>query len=182
VLSGGQDVHPHHYGEEPSQRLEEVCPQRDIYEIELIRCSCALNKPLLGICRGLQLMNVAFGGSLYQDIPHAMPDALQHSQNANPDVATQTIELVEGTILQKLIGQPLLLANSFHHQAIKQLAPGFRVSARAKDGIIEGIEKEGDFFTLAVQWHPELMFMQHASMQRLFHGFVEAARMQEERI
>lgn len=180
LLSGGQDIHPHHYGEEPSQRLEEVCPQRDIFEIELVRSAGTLNKPILGICRGLQLMNVAFGGSLFQDIPYAMPDALQHSQNANPEVATQTIELVEGTILQNLIGQSLLLANSYHHQAIKELAPGFRISARAKDGIVEAIEKEGNFFTLGVQWHPELMFLQHSSMQRLFQGFIEAARKRAE--
>lgn len=176
VLSGGQDVHPHHYGEEPSQHLGTVCLQRDDYELGLIRTAHAKKKPILGICRGLQLMNVAFGGSLYQDISQAMPEALQHQQLSHPEEASQRIELVEGSMLHEIMGTAQLVANTFHHQAIKQLAPGFSVSARAKDGVIEGIEKGGDLFTLGVQWHPELMYMNHSTMERLFQAFVQAAR------
>lgn len=176
LLSGGQDVNPHHYGEEPSQLLGAVSLKRDAYELGLVRHSHAMKKPILGVCRGLQLMNVAFGGSLYQDIPHAIPEALQHHQIAHPEDATQKIDLVEGSLMQRIMGTTQIVANTYHHQAIKLLAPGFSVNARAQDGVIEGIEKDGDLFTLGVQWHPELMYMNHSTMVRLFQAFVEAAR------
>lgn len=176
LLSGGYDVSPLNYGEEPQRYLEETRPERDAYELALINVAYASQKPILGICRGLQLLNVAFGGTLYQDIPHAFSTSLQHSQKAKPEEATHTVELVEGSLLQQIMKTSTLLTNSYHHQAIKELAPGFQVNARAKDHVIEGIEKIGDLFILAVQWHPELMILKYTQMQRLFQGLVEAAR------
>lgn len=177
LLSGGYDVSPSHYGEEPQRYLGEICPERDAYELALVNVTYASEKPIFGICRGLQLLNVAFGGTLYQDIPHALPASLQHGQKAKPEEATHTVELVEGSLLQQVMKAATLLTNSYHHQAIKELAPGFKVNARAKDGVIEGIEKIGDLFILAVQWHPELMIMKHMQMQCLFQGLVEAAKL-----
>jgi putative glutamine amidotransferase len=175
LLSGGYDVWPLHYGEEPMPCLENICPQRDVYELELIRLAQQLSKPLLGICRGLQLLNVAFGGTLYQDIMAALPAALQHHQKAKPEEAMHTVELVEGTLLHQMMGTSTLLTNSYHHQAVKELAPGFRVNARAKDGLVEGIEKVGESWMLGVQWHPEFMVNKHVQMRKLFQALVEAA-------
>jgi putative glutamine amidotransferase len=175
LLSGGYDVCPLYYGEEPAPYLENSCREHDVYELELIRLAQQLRKPLLGICRGLQLLNVAFGGTLYQDIPTALPAALQHHQKAKPEEAMHTVELVEGTLLHQLMGTSTLLTNSYHHQAVKELAPGFRVNARTKDGIVEGIEKIGESWMLGVQWHPEFMVHKHVQMLKLFQALTEAA-------
>lgn len=176
LLSGGYDVSPLYYGEEPQRDLGEIRPERDAYELALIHTAYASQKPILGICRGLQLLNVAFGGTLYQDIPHALPTSLQHNQKAKPEEASHTVKLVEDSLLQQLMKTPSLLTNSYHHQAIKEVAPGFQVNARAHDEIIEGIEKIGNLFILAVQWHPELMMMKHPNMQKLFQGLVAATK------
>jgi putative glutamine amidotransferase len=176
LLSGGYDVNPLQYGQEPEGHLEQVNQERDSYEMDLLRASYQLHKPILGICRGQQLLNVAFGGTLYQDIPSAFPSAVQHRQKSKPDAATHTIDLVEGTLLQQLMGSKSVATNSHHHQAVKNVAPGFVVNALAKDGIIEGIEKKDSLFVLGVQWHPEFMTIKDPKMLRLFQAFVEAAR------
>jgi putative glutamine amidotransferase len=180
LLSGGYDVQPVFYGEEPLPLLEEICPQRDVYEMALIKGAHQAGKPILGVCRGLQLLNVAFGGTLYQDLSQHSVSVLQHSQKAKVEVATHTVDIMDSTLLRDVFNQSNLRTNSFHHQAVKQLAPGFRANAKASDGIIEGIEKE-DAFVLGVQWHPELMFEQHPCMLRLFQAFVEAAHKRRHR-
>jgi putative glutamine amidotransferase len=176
LLSGGEDVCPLQYGEEPDKGLEAICPKRDFYELELIHAAVRLNKPILGICRGLQLLNVAFGGTLYQDIALSFPTALQHHSKVKPDEATHNVAILPNTILHRIINEDTILTNSFHHQAIKNVAPHLLVNARAKDGMIEGIENANGRFILGVQWHPELMFAKHPHMLKLFHAFIEAAR------
>jgi putative glutamine amidotransferase len=176
LLSGGYDVCPLFYHEEAKNGLEEIRPDRDAYEIRLLKSALEYKKPILGICRGLQLLNVAFGGTLYQDIRMELPSALQHNQNAKPEEATQTVTIVPGTQLQHIMKENALVTNTFHHQAIKNLAPGLIANAHARDGIIEGIEGVDDLFILGVQWHPELMVGKHPIMFKLFHAFVEAAR------
>lgn len=177
LLSGGYDIHPQFYGEEPHPRLESIYPERDAYELDVLRLAHQQGKPILGICRGLQLMNVAFGGTLYQDISHLQTESsIQHNQKSQMHVAGHSIELMEGTRLHQIFKQKWIVTNSFHHQAIKQLAPGFAVSAKAKDGIIEGIEKQGPSFMLGVQWHPEMMVAKHSNMVQLFEYFVQEAR------
>ena len=178
LLSGGYDVCPLFYEEEPLVGLEEICPLRDAYEIELVQTARLLQKPIFGICRGLQLLNVALGGTLYQDIRTALPSANQHSQRADPDDAVQTIDLVAGTRLHQIMGESTITTNTFHHQAIKKLASDLHINARARDGIIEGVEGKTDLFLLGVQWHPEMMVIKHSSMLKLFQAFVEASSMQ----
>jgi putative glutamine amidotransferase len=175
LLSGGYDVSPLEYGEEPEKGLDMVCPIRDRFEITLAKQARDANLPILGICRGHQLLNVAFGGTLYQDIGSNLPCTIQHVQKRTPSEASHTVELVADTSLQQLMADSTLNANSFHHQAIKKVAPGFRISALSKDGVIEGIENEGQLKILGVQWHPELMTDQ-PKMMALFDWLVQAAR------
>lgn len=177
IFSGGQDVHPHHYNEEPSHLLEAVCYERDLFEMAALRFAIRKKMPVFGICRGLQLINVAFGGTLYQDIAKQTPEgSLAHSQKAKKDEITHTIDLADDSWLERLFKKKSLMTNSFHHQAVKELAPGFRATAWAKDGIIEAIEKEDESFVVAVQWHPEMMTEKHSDMQTLFCAFVEEVK------
>jgi putative glutamine amidotransferase len=176
LLSGGYDVSPLFYGEEPKKGLEAIRSDRDFYELQLLQMARNTQKPILGICRGLQLLNVAFGGTLYQDIGLALPHALQHNQKGKPEEALHTIKLVAHTKLQKIMEGESMVTNTIHHQAIKDLAPGLIANAYTSDGLIEGIEGENDPFILGVQWHPELMFGKHPHMLKLFSAFVEAAR------
>lgn len=180
LLSGGYDVSPLFYGEEPKRDLEVIRPDRDLYEIQLLQTARDLQKPILGICRGLQILNVAFGGTLYQDISTALPLSLQHTQKAKPEEATHSISLLPDTRLQKIMEEEILLTNSFHHQAIQNLAPGLIANAYAKDGIVEGVEAEDGRFILGVQWHPELMFVKYPKMLKLFYAFIEAAKQRKE--
>lgn len=183
LLSGGQDVCPHLYNEEPSLFLEETSHERDLYELQALRYAYELKKPLFGVCRGLQLINVAFGGTLYQDIPqhYQSPqepkEPLTHSQNVAKQEATHTVDLSANSWLSSIYENNTthLHVNSFHHQAIKDLAPGFQVTARSKDGIIEAIEKIDECFIVAVQWHPEMMTEHHEEMHALFCAFVSRA-------
>lgn len=173
ILSGGQDVEPHHYQEEPSALLEAVCRERDIYEFAALKAAFEQQIPIFGVCRGLQLINVAFGGTLYQDIPHHFPESsVQHSQKTKRDEATHKVDIAQNSWLSAVFGKETLLTNSFHHQAIKKIAPGFQATAWAKDGIIEGIEKCNGGFVVAVQWHPEMMTEKHEDMHKLFCAFV----------
>lgn len=173
IISGGYDVHPFYYKEEPCNLLQAICPERDEYEMALLTIAYALKKPILGICRGLQLINVFFGGTLYQDLSQHKPTSqLQHSQVAKADVASHSIDIQPNTKLYKIFGKNKMTINSFHHQAIKDLASDLIVNAMAKDGIIEGIETVGPHFVLGVQWHPEMMTATHSEMLKLFQAFV----------
>jgi len=173
LLSGGIDVNPLVYGEEPHPQLGPIYPKRDTHELHLVKIAQETNKPILGICRGLQLLNAAFGGTLYQDIPHMTNTDIQHAQKVQKHISTHTVDLKPGTILQQIFGSTSLLTNSLHHQAIKQLASVFTVNAQTKDGLIEGIENQANPFILAVQWHPEMMVAYEPQMQKLFDYFVK---------
>jgi putative glutamine amidotransferase len=176
LLSGGYDVSPHFYGEEPTPGLEAVNQKRDIHEMQLIRHAHQAGKPIFGICRGMQLLNVAFGGTLYQDIQSSIPHPLQHLQKTYPHVATHQVEVVKDSLLHQLLNQEVVSVNSYHHQTIKTVAPSFLINARSKDGIIEGIENRNGSFICGVQWHPEMMFKKSALMFKLFEGFVQAVK------
>lgn len=175
LLSGGYDVQPLLYGEEPLSLLNDVLPERDEHEMQLAKLCVQAGKPLLGICRGLQLLNVAFGGTLYQDVSYYPSSTLQHNQQAPPQNGTHTVEIMEGSLLKDILGTTSLSTNSYHHQAVKEMAPGFVVNARSKDGLIEGMEAKDRSFVLCVQWHPELMFEQRPDMFKLFQSFVAAS-------
>ncbi len=178
-LAGGVDVDPTHYSEAPHPALGQVDAARDATELTLARWALAADLPTLGICRGIQLFNVAAGGSLYQDVPAQLPQALRHDYKLAEtpwESYTHRVQITGGSQLAVILGATEIVTNSFHHQALKRVADGFVVTAQADDGMIEGIEHPARTFALAVQWHPEGMFRSDMYAQRIFEAFVNAAR------
>ncbi|WP_368645962.1 gamma-glutamyl-gamma-aminobutyrate hydrolase family protein [Alkalibacterium putridalgicola] len=176
LLAGGQDVSPLTYGEEPHIKLQDTSLIRDQFEIAVIKEAWTQNKPVLAICRGLQIFNVAFGGTLYQDVS-LIPDLnLQHVQESTPETAAHSITIENDSWLGQLYGAKALV-NSYHHQAIKQLATNLRPVAWSNDGLIEAFESKDDqHITLGVQWHPELMIHNSEAAQGLFNAYVKTVR------
>jgi len=176
LLSGGEDIDPNLFGEEPRLGLGEITPERDSLEIALLRAMHARRKPVLGICRGMQLMNAAFGGSLYQDLPREWNGAIQHSQRAPRSHMSHRVHIEPGSRLYDLLdAQAQVQSNTFHHQAVKAVAPNFVPVAWDEEGLVEGIEHPGDLFLVAVQWHPENLWRGTPVYRGLFQGLVEAA-------
>lgn len=176
IISGGCDVDPHHYGAEPRPQLGTVSPQRD--NLDRIVVEWALERPafpVLGICRGIQALNVFAGGSLIQDIPTTIKNAIKHNQQAPGWHGTHLVDIASDSHLAGMWGDDPPAVNSYHHQAVGETAPGFRSVARAADGVIEAIERDDARFCLGVQFHPELMASCEPRMARLFEGLVEAA-------
>lgn len=175
LLSGGYDVNPLLYGEEPTEKQEFIYPEIDEHDIKLIKAAYKMNKPILGICKGIQVLNVAFGGTLYQDLSHIEDCFIKHSQNSKRNMAGHTVEILKNSKLNEILGDSIQ-TNSFHHQAVKDIAPDFIADAWSKDGVIEGIEMQGKGFVLGVQWHPEGMISKYPIMIKLFKAFVDAAK------
>ena len=175
LLAGGGDVDPARYGAAPHPLAAGVDAQRDEVELSLARWAADDGKPLFGICRGAQVLNVALGGTLYGDIAEH-PGAERHTYYPGLpyDLRPHAIKIEEDSRLARVIGQPIVTVNSLHHQAIAQLAPALRAVARAPDGMIEAVELPEHPFALAVQWHPECL-PEAPEMQRLFEAFVVAA-------
>jgi putative glutamine amidotransferase len=178
ILSGGGDVLPALYGEEDSGLLWFVDEQRDRAELALAQWALTEKLPVLAICRGIQVLNVAAGGTLIQDIPTQVPNALSHSTVAGRPMAAvaHTVEVAADSRLAALVGPGELGVNSAHHQAVKAVGAGLAVTARAPDGIIEGLESPTHPFCIGVQWHPEAMVESHPVMRRLFEGLADSAR------
>lgn len=176
LLTGGEDVDPNLYGEEPLPGLGTVSPERDIAEVLLARRFMAADKPIFAICRGLQLLNAVAGGTLFQDIERKFPDCLQHRQLAPRSHLSHQVVIADGSLLEKSAGAAQIRVNSFHHQAVKQPAPGFRVNAVASDGVVEGVESVSHRFVLGVQWHPENLARTDDAARKLFTAFVDACR------
>jgi putative glutamine amidotransferase len=182
LLTGGGDVAPSRYGEEPHPAVVNVSPERDEFEIELVREARRRGLPVFAICRGIQVLNVAFGGTLVQDIPSQIDNALDHALTVPPhrafdyahDVWLEDNSLLASLMQERLSGSDSCAVNSRHHQAVKTVAPGFRAVATAPDGIIEAIEDPHARFCLGVQWHPE-NFWRTGEFRPLFEGFLEAA-------
>lgn len=176
VMSGGLDVDPIFYDQEPMPDLGQVDQVRDAFELELVKGAKEQGIPLLTICRGTQVMNVAFGGTLLQHIPGQVEGALKHEQDAiRRDALAHTVDIVPGTKLHELAGTDKMRVNTFHHQACEEVADGFIVSARAMDGVIEAIEDPDHPFCVGVQWHPERRPMDELT-RSLFSGLVVASR------
>ena len=179
LLTGGVDVDPVVYGEIERHPSVEIDVERDGYELELARIALGRDLPVLAICRGAQVLNVAAGGTLIQDLPSHQPTALQHQQAEAKDQTSHEIEVLGGTCLSMLLGggdgSRNVGVNSRHHQSVKDPAPGFVVSATAPDGVVEAIERPASRFCLGVQWHPE-NFWRAGTFQTLFEGLVDAAR------
>jgi putative glutamine amidotransferase len=172
LLTGGGDIDPTLFGEEPLPGLGSICPERDALETALIRHMLDADKPIFGICRGCQILNIAAGGDMYQDLYTQRDNLLQHSQKAPRWHASHTLQVEEGTLLHQIAGVSTYKVNSFHHQAVRNLAPGFIQSASTKDGVIEAFESRQHRFVLGVQWHPECMTEIDPISQRLFDAFV----------
>lgn len=173
LLAGGQDVSPLLFGEEPSLKLGATNPARDAFEIALVTEAVRQAKPIFAVCRGLQLLNVAFGGTLYQDVSDYPNLAVQHTQLTNYETGAHTITIDPESNVGKIFGEHYVV-NTYHHQAIKELADPFKAVAWSKDGLIEAFEaKSSNQSIVAVQWHPELMIPYDLMMQRLFTDFVK---------
>jgi putative glutamine amidotransferase len=175
LLTGGHDVDPLLYNETPIELREKPSKARDALEYALLGEMLRLDKPVFGICRGIQLLNVYFGGTLYQDIPTQLENALRHSKPpGGGNIATHDVRIATGTPLYDILGKQTLTVNSYHHQGVKRLAEGLKPMARAQDGLVEAVCVPGRKFAAAVQWHPELSFKSDEDELALFKAFVSA--------
>jgi putative glutamine amidotransferase len=180
VLTGGADLDPRLYGEEPHPTCQLAPPDRDAFEIELVTRALERDVPVLAICRGLQVMNVAAGGTLVQDIPSAIPRALDHRVKTPPWAIAHPVGLDPSSRLAAALAlspgaSARVAVNSRHHQAVKHVAPDFVTVASAPDGVVEAIERPGARFCVGVQWHPE-NFWRTGEFDTLFAAFVDACR------
>jgi putative glutamine amidotransferase len=175
LLPGGGDIISHAYGEEPHPKSMYQDPVRDSMEFEVTRRALEMGRPILGICRGVQLLNVAFGGSLIQDVPSQVPDVLLHYSYALDTFLAHTIDIEEGSLLARVLGSTSMAVNSFHHQAVKDVGQGLSVNCRARDGVIEGVEAADGRPILGVQFHPEECTAAYAQFQPLFDWLVREA-------
>ncbi|MBC6315990.1 gamma-glutamyl-gamma-aminobutyrate hydrolase family protein [Listeria grandensis] len=174
ILSGGQDVSPALYGALPQAKLGVTSIARDIFELALLKETLAQKKPILAICRGAQLLNIAFGGTLHQDTSYIRNANLEHMQRDQATRATHSIQIEKNSQLYSILGSTAQV-NSFHHQAVDILGAGLKITATAPDGVVEAIEKPGVPFVIGVQWHPELIAENDIGMQRMFQEFVKSA-------
>ncbi|MFZ5595543.1 MAG: gamma-glutamyl-gamma-aminobutyrate hydrolase family protein [Bacillota bacterium] len=176
LLSGGPDVDPVYFGEDPATGMGEVCPERDAFEMDLARKALGAGIPVLGICRGIQVLNIAAGGDIYQDIGSGAGEpVIKHFQQAPRYHPTHNILVEEKTMLASILGPGSVRVNSYHHQAVRRTAPGFIVSARSADGVIEAVESRDRGFALGVQCHPEAMWERRPLFLGLFKRLIEAA-------
>lgn len=173
LLPGGADVEPGRYRADPHPRSEPD-PRVDALEFPLLEWALARELPVLGICRGLQVINVFMGGSLVQDLPTLRPGAVAHPHPGPRNALAHDFRILSGTLLADLIGDGQIAVNSLHHQGVERVGPGLRVSATSSDGLVEGLEDGAGRWLVAVQFHPEELYQEHAHAQRLFRAFVRA--------
>lgn len=177
LLTGsGPDLAPELYGERQRYKFRVMSQRRATFEMEMAQLARTADLPLLGICGGMQALNVAFGGSLYQDIGSQRTRPLQHRQSAPATELSHRVKIAPKSLLHRIVKTGTLRVNSSHHQSVKDVAPSLNASALAPDGIIEAIESSSQRFLLGIQWHPEFLFDRHHRHRRLFEAFLEAAR------
>lgn len=179
LFSGGEDVNPKYYGEETQEACGKISDDRDEFELKLYEYAVSKNLPVLGICRGIQLINVAAGGTLIQDIPTFTEGKMpleKHKQQPPYEKVAHSSKVLKNTFFSEIYKCDEIMTNSMHHQAVKELAPGFVTGVVSDDGIIEAIYSEEHNFVVGVQWHPEFLWDQNGETEKLFEAFIEATK------
>jgi putative glutamine amidotransferase len=175
LFTGGGDIRPQVYGSQDHSKVNAIDDDRDRIELDLFHLLSDSSKPYLGICRGIQMINVAMGGTIYEDILDQCPGALNHDRSHySRGYLAHPVDVTDDSRLRQILGASQVEVNSLHHQGLRQLAPGVRATAFAQDGLVEAIEVPGHAFGLAVQWHPEWL-QEYQPMRELFQAFVQAA-------
>ena len=176
LFTGGHDVDPHMYGEEPLPVCGTCCHERDILEEKIYGIAKAEDKPVLGICRGIQLINVLQGGTLYQDLPRQFSGTkeIEHHMTAPYDRTVHEVSITEGTPLYTLLEKKTLPVNSYHHQGVHTVGEGLEVMAVSEDGLVEGVYVPDKKFIWGIQWHPEFIYQKDDTARKIFRAFVEA--------
>ena len=177
IFTGGEDFDPSYYNERPIPQMGKINASRDEFDIKLLHLAVKHGVPVLGICRGLQLINIAYGGSLYQDLAAQYQDnSIRHRQRQPKEDASHSVLVEDNTVFADIVRERMLMVNSSHHQAIKKVAPGFRVAGKSPDKIVEVIEKiDSDNWILGVQFHPEVRVTKDNAMRRIFQRFIDEA-------
>lgn len=175
LLTGGQDVSPELYGQTVTEACGETSPERDDMELALLREVLTVDLPVFGICRGIQFLNVALGGTLYADIPTQLPSLVNHHQSGSYEDPSHAVQLVPNTPIADLLQVESLMVNSYHHQGICDLAENLQPMATAPDGLVEAVWLPSAQFTWAVQWHPEFSYKKDEAAKKLFQAFVNVA-------
>ncbi len=173
ILSGGHDIDPHLYGEELDQKIGEIYPRRDRFDLKLIEKMVEAKKPILGICRGFQLLNVAFGGTLLQDLSLSETKLLKHTQAQDYKLPTQKVSFKGDNFFTKIFNDELMV-NTWHHQVLKKVAPCFEICGQTSDGVVEAIEDKKRNI-IGVQWHPEMMSREKIH-KILFENFIKGVK------
>ena len=176
LFTGGADLDPKHYGEQTKPTCGTIQPYRDELELRAFEKIFATGKPIMGICRGVQTINVALGGTLYQDIPTEVETAMVHQQTQGQFEFSHSVNVLPATPLHGLVGTDRMCANSFHHQSIKDLGRGLKLAALADDGVVEAVYLEGDRYLRAYQWHPERLWRGSEQNKVLFDDFIAACK------
>lgn len=174
LFTGGQDVSPSIYGENVSEHVFEICPLRDDFESALLKEVLRSDVPAFGICRGIQFFNAFLGGTLYQHLPTEHPSQIMHSQKPPYDIPWHFVKPVPGSHLTQIIGEECHKVNTFHHQAVKDLAPNLIAEAMSEDGLVEAVRHTEHRFLSAVQWHPEYIFRRSTKDLAIIEDFVGA--------
>lgn len=184
IFSGGSDLDSSLWNEEPHPKADGFDQERDTFEVEAIRKVVERDMPMLGICRGIQSVNVALGGTIVQDIPDQLPGSLEHRQHNDGrmrDTTSHDVTIEEGdNLLYQIHGDTTMKTNSFHHQSIKEVGRDLEVIARAEDGVIEAVWNPKMTFGLAVQWHPEMLAENHSDQAAIFEALIKSARARKE--
>lgn len=177
LFTGGPDVHPFHFQEETLHGCGSISELRDGMELELFKLAVRTNKPILGICRGIQVMNIAAGGDIYQDIHSQLQlePKLAHQQGAPYSMPAHLVTITENTLIHQILGSARVRVNSMHHQTVRKVAPSFTAAGHSVDGLIEAIYMPDKEFVIGVQWHPEYLWEKDPAAARLFASFVRAA-------
>ena len=176
LLTGGHDVDPQLYHEQPKNTCGVPCRERDAMECRLLGWALEINLPVFGICRGIQFLNAYLGGTLYQDLPTEYDSTIEHHMTPPYDRTAHKVTVLADTVLAEILGAGELPVNSYHHQAVRDLAPGVTKMAISEDGLVEAISVDGQKFAVGVQWHPEFSYENNAQSLKLVQAFVDACR------